>query len=242
MSLFDGGRHPQRFRLTTRLRSLTVKWIRFHLKSFHKLKSSSSFVRNLLPTEIDLTTINMSQTTPNSQKQVVQHTNAINLARRWSVQNENDLLQVRLRYVWGLRSEDRSSIRCLLFRVNVGHFDPCLHYLFDSPCLVLCALLIANRKICFVSYILDLVNALSKERWNQKIHSDTLLLRNLCSIFAADSNNIGMPEYSHKMCQEMASHMVHVKNLPEGCKKYKDVMSDLQRRDSDTTHPTQFLS
>lgn len=54
--------------------------------------------------------------------------------------------------------------------------------------------------------------------------------------------NIGKPQYTHDMCKEMASHMVHAKNLPADCKKYKDVVSDLQRRDSDTTHPTSMLS
>ena len=36
--------------------------------------------------------ITMSQTTPAKSKQVV-HTHAIDLARRWSVQNENDMMQ-----------------------------------------------------------------------------------------------------------------------------------------------------
>ena len=56
-----------------------------------------------------------------------------------------------------------------------------------------------------------------------------------------DAMNIGSPHYTHDMCKEMASHMIHTKSLPEGCKKYKDVVTDLQRRDSDTTHPTSFL-
>jgi hypothetical protein len=43
-------------------------------------------------------------------------------------------------------------------------------------------------------------------------------------------------------CQELASHMVHLKSLPEGCKQYTDIAADLKRRDSDTTHPTQYLS
>jgi len=129
----------------------------------------------------------------------------------------------------------------VVFRVNVDHFDPCLHYLLTHHCLVLCALLIPHRKICFVSF-LNLVNALSKEDGTRRSILTLFLAPESLPDIAADSNNIGMPEYSHKMCQEMASHMVHVKNLPEGCKKYKDVMSDLQRRDSDTTHPTQFLS
>lgn len=46
----------------------------------------------------------------------------------------------------------------------------------------------------------------------------------------------------HSACQDLASHMVHLKSLPEGCRAYADISADLQRRDSDTTHPTQFLS
>jgi len=62
------------------------------------------------------------------------------------------------------------------------------------------------------------------------------------SVFAENPMNIGKPEYTHDACQEMAAHMMHAKSLPAECKKYKDVMSDLQRRDSDTTHPSQVLS
>jgi len=49
----------------------------------------------------------MPQSTPSNQKQVVQHEKALNLARRWSVQNENDLLQVSI------------SVRTQLMNANI---------------------------------------------------------------------------------------------------------------------------
>jgi hypothetical protein len=48
--------------------------------------------------------------------------------------------------------------------------------------------------------------------------------------------------YTKQECQDMARHMIHESALPEQCKKYNDVVVDLRRRDSDTTHPTQYLS
>jgi hypothetical protein len=43
-------------------------------------------------------------------------------------------------------------------------------------------------------------------------------------------------------CEELASHLVHAKDLPVECQqKYTDVYNELKRRDTDTTHPTQFL-
>jgi hypothetical protein len=56
--------------------------------------------------------------------------------------------------------------------------------------------------------------------------------------------NIGAEKhtYDRKHCEELASHLVHLKNLPAECMKYQDIASDLKRRDSDTSHPTQWMS
>jgi hypothetical protein len=44
-------------------------------------------------------------------------------------------------------------------------------------------------------------------------------------------------------CEHIANHMMHVKDLPMDCQtKYMDIVNELKRRDTDTTHPTQFLS
>ena len=44
-------------------------------------------------------------------------------------------------------------------------------------------------------------------------------------------------------CENVASHMMHAKDLPVECQsKYSDIVQEMKRRDTDTTHPTQFLS
>ena len=46
----------------------------------------------------------------------------------------------------------------------------------------------------------------------------------------------------HDMCQKMGAHLIHLNTLPKECQKFNDVVSDLKRRDRDTTHPTQWMS
>lgn len=44
-------------------------------------------------------------------------------------------------------------------------------------------------------------------------------------------------------CENIAKNMMHAKDLPVECQtKYSDIVHELKRRDTDTTHPTQFLS
>jgi hypothetical protein len=45
----------------------------------------------------------------------------------------------------------------------------------------------------------------------------------------------------HGQCQELARHLVNAKGLPDECRKFRDIASDLTRRDADTTSPTQYL-
>jgi hypothetical protein len=47
---------------------------------------------------------------------------------------------------------------------------------------------------------------------------------------------------SHDECAQLSSHLQHLSALPAECKRFQDVVTSLQRRDSDTTHPTQYLS
>jgi len=49
-------------------------------------------------------------------------------------------------------------------------------------------------------------------------------------------------EYDRDTCKELAKHLVHYKSLPAACLKYKDVASDLKRRETDTTDASQILS
>jgi hypothetical protein len=64
-------------------------------------------------------------------------------------------------------------------------------------------------------------------------------------IFAWDSITTGTSmkkQMTHDDCAEISRHLLHPVALPVECKKFEDVMSFLKRRDSDTTHPTQYLS
>ena len=49
-------------------------------------------------------------------------------------------------------------------------------------------------------------------------------------------------KYSRQECESIASHLMHLNQLPVQCMKYKEVALDLKRRDSDTTHGTAILS
>lgn len=50
------------------------------------------------------------------------------------------------------------------------------------------------------------------------------------------------PKYTKEMCQNIASHLLHPTHLPDQCKKYSDVVTYLKRHDTDTAHPTQWMS
>ena len=61
-------------------------------------------------------------------------------------------------------------------------------------------------------------------------------------IHTENSMDIGAkPDFDHDYCKELAKHMVHFSSLPNECKAYQDVASDLKRRETDTTHPSQIL-
>jgi hypothetical protein len=47
--------------------------------------------------------------------------------------------------------------------------------------------------------------------------------------------------YDHSTCQQLASRLSHYRSLPAECKSYPDVVTELKRRDSDNTHPTQYF-
>ena len=48
--------------------------------------------------------------------------------------------------------------------------------------------------------------------------------------------------YTQRDCQELSSHLMHLKDLPIQCKKFPTVTSDLKRRDTDATHGSELLS
>mmetsp|Transcript_26206 Transcript_26206/g.53150 ORF Transcript_26206/g.53150 Transcript_26206/m.53150 type:complete len:90 (-) Transcript_26206:1198-1467(-) len=58
-----------------------------------------------------------------------------------------------------------------------------------------------------------------------------------------DDDDYDMPtKYSKEFCSELSKHLMHEKNLPKECVKFRDVVGDLKRRDTDTSHPTQWMS
>ncbi|KAL3924381.1 MAG: hypothetical protein SGILL_001081 [Bacillariaceae sp.] len=64
-----------------------------------------------------------------------------------------------------------------------------------------------------------------------------------------NENDLVMEDYmekkktmSHDQCAELSRHLLHETALPAECKRFQDVVTSVKRRDSDTTHPTQYLS
>mmetsp|Transcript_6409 Transcript_6409/g.8666 ORF Transcript_6409/g.8666 Transcript_6409/m.8666 type:complete len:91 (+) Transcript_6409:101-373(+) len=62
------------------------------------------------------------------------------------------------------------------------------------------------------------------------------------SYFDTEMEEENRKKYTRDYCAELASHLMHEKSLPRECRKYGDVVSNLRRRDTDTTHPTQWMS
>mmetsp|Transcript_19503 Transcript_19503/g.47094 ORF Transcript_19503/g.47094 Transcript_19503/m.47094 type:complete len:92 (+) Transcript_19503:245-520(+) len=60
--------------------------------------------------------------------------------------------------------------------------------------------------------------------------------------YSTDSPPMRNKKMSHDECQELSKHLVHLNALPTTCAKYQDVVSSLKRRDTDTAHPTQWMS
>lgn len=157
--------------------------------------------------------ISFANTTMSSNKLQL-HAHAVNLARRFSVQNENDLMQVR----------PDPKIRLLKAR------SISLPMTRSPLCLPFSSRHESFRRIFTVR---------TKDATRRGTFRREFSRR---AIDAEDTLDTPLREYDHAYCQELASHLSHMKSLPEQCKQYPDVKADLQRRDTDTTHPTQILS
>mmetsp|Transcript_23498 Transcript_23498/g.65369 ORF Transcript_23498/g.65369 Transcript_23498/m.65369 type:complete len:91 (+) Transcript_23498:75-347(+) len=57
-----------------------------------------------------------------------------------------------------------------------------------------------------------------------------------------DEMAIKKKAYSRQECATLATHLERFSQLPSQCVKFKEIASDLRRRDSDTTHGSQVLS
>ena len=57
-----------------------------------------------------------------------------------------------------------------------------------------------------------------------------------------DSFDISPQKYTREFCTELSKHLMNEKALPLECYKFRDVVRDLKRRDTDTTHPTSWMT
>lgn len=123
--------------------------------------------------------------------QLTLHSKAVNLARRFSVQNEPDMMRA-----W------KSTLVC-----------------FFVPFLVL------KSSSHVKTYRRHLSHTLTEE-----------------SFVEDDSFDDSPKKYTREFCTELSKHLVSEKALPMECYKFRDVVRDLKRRDTDTTHPTSWMS
>ena len=87
---------------------------------------------------------------------------------------------------------------------------------------------------------------------NQSINQPTNGPTNKCTIthswksartFAADDKDLSpRRKYDYLVCREMASHVSNTKQLPIECAKYLDIVSMVQRRETDRSHGSDVLS
>ena len=123
--------------------------------------------------------------------QLTLHSKAVNLARRFSVQNEPDMMRA-----W-----------YLLF-------------------------------LCFFALFLVLQSSSHTKTYRRHL-SHTLTEE---SFVEDDSFDDSPKKYTREFCTELSKHLVSEKALPMECYKFRDVVRDLKRRDTDTTHPTSWMS
>jgi len=48
--------------------------------------------------------------------------------------------------------------------------------------------------------------------------------------------------YSKETCEDLTKHLMHVKNIPQQCMKFRDIVHSVESNDKDRTHPTSWLS
>lgn len=57
-----------------------------------------------------------------------------------------------------------------------------------------------------------------------------------------ESENLNQPVYTRDLCESLAKHMLHVKNLPQECMKFPDIVQTIDANDKDITDPTSYMS
>ena len=48
--------------------------------------------------------------------------------------------------------------------------------------------------------------------------------------------------YSKETCEDLTKHLMHVKNIPQQCMKFRDIVHSVESNEKDRTHPTSWLS
>lgn len=129
--------------------------------------------------------------------QLTLHSKAVNLARRFSVQNEPDMMRK-----WWCSCYSREL--CILVRI--------------LQCPLTCITCTHHSRCC---------------------HSST---RAEESFVEDDSFDAPPKKYTREFCTELSKHLVNEKALPLECYKFRDVVRDLKRRGTDTTHPTSWMA
>lgn len=63
------------------------------------------------------------------------------------------------------------------------------------------------------------------------------------SLYAEDDDDdMNMTKsYTKNECEALATHILHVSNLPTECMKFKNVVDNVQANDKDLTHPTSWM-
>lgn len=49
-------------------------------------------------------------------------------------------------------------------------------------------------------------------------------------------------EFTRDMCESLAKHVMHAKNLPHECMKFSDIVHSVEASDRDLTHPASDMS
>jgi hypothetical protein len=105
--------------------------------------------------------------------------------------------------------------------------------------------MMSYRKICSVSYVKS--DGLRIYEDNDIFRFPYLNLLLYCHyyfyIWLGNNLDIGSHrQYDRSYCSELAQHVVSSRSLPNECLKFQDIIGELKRRDSDTTHASQILS
>ena len=147
-------------------------------------------------------TVQIQQKISLTMVQLTLHSKAVNLARRFTVQNEPDMMR---KY---FSSEALSPFFCLS----------------SHP---------ANAPRTYTRVPSASLRCIRRRHPSSRVEE---------SYVEDDSFDISPQKYTREFCTELSKHLMNEKALPLECYKFRDVVRDLKRRDTDTTHPTSWMT